>query len=120
MILQTKTRSLVAERRAHWSVMTKSIAVLIKPVQRNETRTSYIFCGKPKIVRVTFHDRRIVKGLRIAKPGLGFARSHAAPCPAAPSKASLTMKSKRAAFSASFLLSALAAPELEGIRLEDI
>ena len=35
-------------------------------------------------------------------------------------EASLTMKLKRAAFSASFLLAALAALEMEGIRLEDI
>ncbi|HWD26552.1 MAG TPA: DUF6471 domain-containing protein [Rhizomicrobium sp.] len=36
------------------------------------------------------------------------------------SESSLTMKLKRAAFSASFLLAALAALELEGVRLEDL
>lgn len=35
-------------------------------------------------------------------------------------EASLTMKLKRGAFAASFLLAALAALELEGVRLEDI
>lgn len=35
-------------------------------------------------------------------------------------EASLTMKLKRGAFGASFLLAALAALEMEGIRLEDI
>ncbi len=35
-------------------------------------------------------------------------------------EASLTMKLKRAAFSASFLLAALAALELEGVQLEDL
>jgi hypothetical protein len=36
------------------------------------------------------------------------------------SEASLTMKLKRGAFAASFMLACLAALELEGIRLEDI
>jgi virulence-associated protein VapD len=35
-------------------------------------------------------------------------------------QASLTMKLKRGAFAASFLLACLAALELEGVRLEDI
>jgi hypothetical protein len=35
-------------------------------------------------------------------------------------EASLTMKLKRGAFAASFLLACLAALELEGVRLEDI
>ena len=35
-------------------------------------------------------------------------------------EASLTMKLKRAAFSASFLLACLAALELSGVRLEDL
>ena len=36
------------------------------------------------------------------------------------SESTITMKLKRAAFSASFLLACLAALELEGVRLEDI
>ena len=35
-------------------------------------------------------------------------------------EASLTMKLKRGAFAASFLLAALAALELDGVRLEDV
>ena len=35
-------------------------------------------------------------------------------------EASLTMKLKRGAFAASFLLASLAALELEGVRLEDV
>jgi hypothetical protein len=35
-------------------------------------------------------------------------------------EASLTMKLKRGAFSASFLLASLAALELDGVRLEDV